>query len=254
MIGGVAAGAYDDGVMASAISTSPLANARRQAPPLANGDRLTRVEFERRYAAMPESVKAELIEGLVYLTPRVGHVFHANPLAILSGWLGHYVAKTPGLFSLMGANGTVRLDNDNEPQPDLYLILPPTAGGQAKIDADGYVSGPPTWVCEIAASSVSIDLHYKMNAYRRNGVKEYLVWRTEDAAIDWFALSEGQFLPIAPEPDGTLRSRSFPGLWLLPSSLLDGDLAKLFALLDGAAATPERAEFVAILKRAPHPA
>ena len=37
----------------------------RVIPPLANGDRLTRAEFERRYAAMPELKKAELIEGVV---------------------------------------------------------------------------------------------------------------------------------------------------------------------------------------------
>jgi Uma2 family endonuclease len=235
--------------MASAISTAPVAIPRRQIPPLANGDRLTRVEFERRYAAMPPGVKAELIEGVVYMASPVRHTAHANPHGVLSIWLGYYLAKTPGLLHLFGDNGTVRLDNDNEPQPDLYLMLPPAAGGQAKIDADGYISGPPTLVCEIAASSVSIDLHYKMNAYRRNGVHEYLVWRTEDAAIDWFALSEGQFLPIAPEADGTLRSRHFPGLWLLPSALLAGDLAALFAVVDSAAGTPEHAEFVAMLKR-----
>ena len=32
-------------------------------PPLESGDRLTREEFEIRYAAMPELKKAELIEG-----------------------------------------------------------------------------------------------------------------------------------------------------------------------------------------------
>jgi len=34
-------------------------------PRLQNGDRLTRVEFERRYLAMPEVKKAQLIEGIV---------------------------------------------------------------------------------------------------------------------------------------------------------------------------------------------
>lgn len=236
--------------MASVTSTPSLANPRRHPPPLANGDRLTRAEFERRYAAMPESVRAELIEGVVYLASPVRHTTHANPHVILSGWLGYYVAKTPGLHRFMGNRGTVRLDNDNEPQPDLYLILPSTAGGQAKIDDDDYVSGPPTLVCEIAASSVSIDLHYKMNAYRRNGVAEYLVWRTEDAAIDWFALADGNFLPIGQETDGTLRSRSFPGLWLSPTALLASDLGALFSLLDAAVSTPAHADFVASLSRA----
>ena len=34
-------------------------------PPLESGDRLSRAEFERRYAAMPALKKAELIEGVV---------------------------------------------------------------------------------------------------------------------------------------------------------------------------------------------
>ncbi len=36
-------------------------------PALEPGDRLTRAEFERRYAAMPHVKKAELIEGVVYV-------------------------------------------------------------------------------------------------------------------------------------------------------------------------------------------
>lgn len=35
--------------------------------PLEQGDRLTRDEFERRYEAMPPGVKAELINGVVYM-------------------------------------------------------------------------------------------------------------------------------------------------------------------------------------------
>lgn len=34
-------------------------------PPLENGDRLSRAEFERRYQAMPQVKRAELIEGVV---------------------------------------------------------------------------------------------------------------------------------------------------------------------------------------------
>ncbi len=36
-------------------------------PPLENGDRLSRAEFERRYIAMPHIKKAELIDGEVYM-------------------------------------------------------------------------------------------------------------------------------------------------------------------------------------------
>jgi Putative restriction endonuclease len=230
--------------MASVLSTSPTPETKRQnVPPLGNGDRLTRDEFERRYRATPKVNKAELIEGVVYMPSPVRHGSHSKPHSILNAWIVHYAAKTPGLDGF-GDNGTVRLDNDNEPQPDLYLMLPVRLGGQAKIDPDDYISGAPALVCEISGSSVSIDLHLKKTAYRRNGVQEYLVWRTEDSAIDWFSLVAGDFIPIAPESDGTLRSRVFPGLWLNPASVISADLPAVFALLDRSTSLPEHADFV----------
>ena len=191
---------------------------------------------------MPGIKKAELIEGVVYMPSPVRHGAHSKPHAILDSCLVYYAAKTPGLNEF-GDNGTVRLDNDNEPQPDLYLLLPPVLGGRAMVDEDDYIAGSPALLCEVAASSVSIDLHQKKTAYRRNGVLEYIVWRTEDAAVDWFVLSGGDFIPLAPESDGTLRSQVFPGLWLSPAALIGRDLPALFALLDRGTATPEHAEF-----------
>jgi len=82
------------------------------------------------------------------------------------------MSKTPHLN--IGDSSKSRLDEDNEPQPDALLLLPSWAGSSTRIE-DDYVCGPPDLACEVAASSVSIDLHAKKNAYRRNGVKEYLV-------------------------------------------------------------------------------
>lgn len=216
---------------------------RGPVPPLENGDRLTRAEFERRYAAMPQVKKAELIEGMVHMPSPVRLRRHGRPHTILSGWLVYYASKTPGL-ELFGDNSTVRLDEDNEPQPDLLILLPPEAGGRAHVDEDDYVVGPPDLVCEVAASNVSIDLHAKLNAYRRNGVREYLAWRTEDLAVNWFVLREGRYDPLTPGTDGLLRSEAFPGLWLDPAALVRGDLPALFRAVDAGAATPEHAAFV----------
>src|SRR5436189_3882496 len=88
-------------------------------PPLQNGDRLTRAEFERRYDAMPHLKKAELIEGVVYVPSPVRIDAHAEPHGLVVTWLGVYRAATPGVQ--FGDNPTVRLDLDNEPQPDALL-------------------------------------------------------------------------------------------------------------------------------------
>ena len=79
-------------------------------PPLENGDRLTREEFERRYEAMPDVMKAELIEGVVYVPSPVRHRHHGQPHIYLSGWLVQYQASTPGVEA--SDNCTVRLDLD----------------------------------------------------------------------------------------------------------------------------------------------
>jgi hypothetical protein len=120
-------------VMALVASTSPVTtpSKRSSVPLLVNGDRLSRDEFERRYRAMPGVNKAELIEGVVYMPSPVRYESHSKPHMILGAWLVQYVAKTPGLNGY-GDNGTVRLDNDNEPQPDLFLLLPQHLGGRAK--------------------------------------------------------------------------------------------------------------------------
>lgn len=55
--------------------------------PLESGDRLPRAEFERRYAAMPDVKKAELIEGEVHLPSPVRHTTHGQPHFYLITWL-----------------------------------------------------------------------------------------------------------------------------------------------------------------------
>src|SRR5438094_7219850 len=108
-------------------------------PPLENGDRLTRAEFERRYTAMPHLTKAELIEGVVYVPSPVRYRHHGAPHALLIGWLVQYAAGTPGVG--VSDNSTVRLDLDNEPQPDALLLIEPTCGGQARFSSDDYIEG-----------------------------------------------------------------------------------------------------------------
>src|SRR5574341_142701 len=109
-------------------------------PPLETGDRLTRQEFERRYEAMPRIRKAELIEGVVYMPSPVYYESHSEPHGQIMGWLSVYCAATPNVR--LGDNATVRLDPDNEVQPDALLRLEPEAGGRSHISEDDYVEGP----------------------------------------------------------------------------------------------------------------
>ena len=210
-------------------------------PLLKDGDQLTRDEFERRYLAMPHVNKAELIEGVVHMPSPVRYCHYSEPHAHLIGWMFCYKLLTP--CAKLGDNGTVRLDQKNEPQPDGMLFLKPSSGGHAAISDDDYIEGAPELVAEVAASSASIDLHTKKTAYRRNGVQEYIVWRVLDRQIDWFTAKGGEFEPLVPDESGILRSLVFPGLWLDAPALLRGELTAVNAVLQQGLASPEHAEF-----------
>ena len=209
-----------------------------------NGDRLTRCEFERRYAARPDLKKAQLIEGIVYMPSPVS-VTHAGPHAMIQTVLLVYAASTAGVRGY--DNATVRLDLDNEPQPDVLLCIDPAAGGACRVSGDNYLEGAPELVVEVAASSASIDLHDKLRAYRRNGVQEYVVWRTQEGRIDWFELEEGEYRPLPPDAAGVVCSRVFPGLRLAADALLRGDLAAALEEVRKSVGTPEHQAFVARL-------
>lgn len=217
----------------------------QKAPPLENGDRLTRPEFERRYEAMPELKKAELIEGVVYMPSPVRYEGHGRRHSALNGWLVVYVASTPGVG--VGDNATVRLDLDNEPQPDVLLRI--THGGQSRVDADGFLDGAPELIVEVASSSVAYDLHQKLNTYRRHGVREYIVWRTQENAIDWFILCEGRYDRLPLDEAGIDKSECFPGLWLDAAAMLRGDLATVLKILGEGVASQEHANFVLQLEK-----
>lgn len=213
-----------------------------QLPPLQSGDRLTRPEFERRYTAMPQIQKAELIEGTVYMASPLRFEPHAEPHGDLMGWLWSYKIATPGVR--MGDNPTVRLDLDNEPQPDALLMIDAACGGSAFIGADGYVEGAPELVAEVAASSVAIDLGDKKRAYRRNGVKEYIVWQVFDQKIDWYSLTQDDYLALEMNQPGVICSVVFPGLWLDITAMLVGDMARVLAVLQQGLASEAHQQFV----------
>lgn len=219
--------------------TTSRAPANDALPPLESGDRLTRAEFERRYEAQPEIKKAELIEGVVYVASPVRVHRHGAPHSDIVTWLGVYRAATPGVRT--ADNATLRLDLDNEPQPDVAVWL---EGGNAFVDDDDYLQGAPELIVEVAGSSAAIDLHDKLNAYRRNGVQEYLVLLTHEQEVRWFRFENGEIRMIEADEQGVLRSQVLPGLYFDASRFWQGNLAGLLAVLQQGLASAEHATFV----------
>jgi Uma2 family endonuclease len=209
---------------------------------LESGDRLTRAEFHRRYLASPRLKKAELVEGVVYVPSPVS-TRHGDPHGRVLFWLNAFRMGRSEI--LVHDNTTVILDADNEVQPDACLWRKQADG--PRLNQDGFIEGAPQVVVEIAASSASYDLHDKLNAYRRAGVLEYIVWRVDDGAIDWLRLHEGAYTRVEPDDAGVIESTTFPGLRLNVRKMLAGDLAGVLADLEPRGWNPKKAYICAAL-------
>jgi Uma2 family endonuclease len=220
---------------------------RRVLPPLVDGQRLDRATFHERYEAMPPNVRAELIDGVVYMASPQGYELGKFD-ELASGWLFYSRLKTPGLGAA-GNTTTFLSGEDDEVQPDHQLRIPEESGGSSRI-VGGFVSGPPEFIIEVAKSSRGYDLGTKKLAYERTGVREYLFVGVDPEEVRWFVLRDGVYDEITPGDDGLYRSEIFPGLWLNASALYDEDPIGLAAALDRGLATPEHAAFVARLNPA----
>jgi Putative restriction endonuclease len=205
---------------------------------------LSREEFHRRYEAMPQLQKAELIEGVVFLQSPARLRRSGKARTELVAWLGMYSAYTPGTEGSM--NPTVLLDPHSEPQPDTLLMLAFACGGNVRINHDGFIEGAP----ELIADANEEGINAKLNAYQSSGVKEYVVWRVEDRDIDWFVLRRENRERMSPSEDGLLKSVAFPGLWLDSQALIAGNLRRVFEVVQMGLRTGEHAEFVRRLELA----
>lgn len=209
-------------------------------PLLDTGYHMDADEFHRRYKMMPEGIRAELIEGIVYMASPVT-VKHSQPHVSLTGWCWYYMTQTPGIKGEQSV--TLKLETKNEFQPDGLLYYPEWIGGTARIK-DDYVEGAPEFVFEVSNSTTAMDLHEKFSVYEKIGVREYLVWQVAVKRADWFVNKNGGFVLMDSDRTGILRSVCFPGLWLNVPALLERDEAGVLRTLQEGTKSIEHREFV----------
>lgn len=211
--------------------------------PLVEGERLDQPSFHARYEAMPSGTRAELIGGVVFMPSPVGRA-HGHAHIAAAVWLSYYAENTPGVEVL--DNATAILGSKSEPQPDVLLRILPECGGQTRTER-GFVRGAPELVVEIAKATRYVDLGPKLADYEQAGVLEYVVRALDPDEVLWFRQEKGSLVTMPADADGLHRSTIFPGLWLDPQALLNGDTKRLRALLDQGLATVEHAALVAHL-------
>ena len=207
--------------------TSPTDRATAAAPPLVPGDRMRAAEFRRRDKDQVEN-RFELIEGIVHMAAAT-RVTHARPQSLIVGWANAYCADTEGTDCLDDA--TDRLDDENEPRPDVSILWTSEHRGQTFIDDEGYLNGGPELIVEMAASSEAIDRGIKRRVYERHGVREYGVWRINRGLIQWYRLDGGTLQPVTLDNDGVYRSVVFPGLWLDTAAAIAIDRRRVLDVL-----------------------
>jgi Uma2 family endonuclease len=209
-------------------------------PPLREGDLLTREEFLRRWEAMPDLKQAELIDGIVYMPSPVSRI-HSGCHGLVSSWLGHYATATPGCS--LFPTGTWLMARDSAPQPDLALCIEPEHGGQSREEGI-YLAGAPELIVEVSHTTTARDSGVKLRLYERSGVREYLIVKPAKRQIAWRELVDGKYRESEAGAGGLFRSRIFPGLWLDPQALWEGNLRALSAVIQQGVSTAEHAEFL----------
>jgi Uma2 family endonuclease len=211
-------------------------------PGLVTGERLTVEEFLRRWEELPDLKNAELIDGVVYVSSPVS-LNHGTLDILIHMWLAYYAQATPG--SKGGSNSTW-LMSGSAPQPDAYLRILPSHGGQSGNEGP-LGAGAPELAVEICLTSTEIDFGPKLALYQRAGVREYITVEQFGRRMIWRVLENGAYVAQTLPADCIVRSQVFPGLWLDVAAFWADDGAKMLAVLNAGLASQDHRDFVARL-------
>ena len=166
----------------SAVMLSPVV----KPPGLVTGERLTVEEFLRRWEELPDLKNAELIDGVVYVSSPLS-LEHGSLDFLIHWWLAHYAHSTPGC---KGGSNSTWLMSGSAPQPDAYLRILPSHGGQSWNERQ-FGAGAPELAVEICVTSTEIDFGPKLALYERAGVREYITVEQFGRRMIWRVLENG---------------------------------------------------------------
>lgn len=170
--------------------------------------------------ASPPHVVAEVIEGVLYQSPRPA-LPHAAAASVVGEELG-----PPFKRGKDGPGGWIILD-----EPEIHLgadIVVPDVGGWKRstlpvLPDDAYLTVAPDWVCEVASPSTrALDRGKKLDVYQREKVRHVWVIEPLDRFLEVLEL-DGPSYRIVQRVSGEERAR------IVPFDAIEFDVAALWA-------------------------
>ncbi len=187
--------------------------------------RSTLTSYERYCRTFPEGVKGDLIDGEAIIDMSVTKV-HEQIQAFLLSILRLYV-REKGLGEVLGSKTTMRVDDENGYEPDIFFLR------EDRLDTFGEkdIRGPVDVAVEIVSpSSGKRDRVTKFDGYERVGVSEYWLVDPERREAAFYRLEEGAYRAV-PLTNGVFESEAVPGFRLDPQVLFRDPLPSEFEVL-----------------------
>ena len=158
-----------------------------------------------------EDDRVELIRGEVVLMSPIGPRHNAAVMRAIQN-----LVRIAGDRAIVGSQGSVRLDEYAEPQPDIYLLRP-----KEDFYASGHAGPSDVFlIIEMADSSLEYDQLVKKEVYAETGVPEYWVADIRnDCAVAHSSLSQKRYRTIETFRRGTTITPS-----LLPNCPIPVDV------------------------------
>lgn len=168
------------------------------------------VYTEADYYALPEDVRAELIDGQIYYQSAPCRI-HQEILSDLHIMIGTYLKSKNGTCKVYPAPFAVKLHDDKKTivEPDISVIC-----NRDKLTERG-CTGAPDWIIEIVSpSNSSHDYIRKLNLYADAGVREYWIVNPMKQTVLVYHLEETKFEVSSYTFQDKIKVNIYDDLWI----------------------------------------
>lgn len=166
---------------------------------------------EEDYYALPEDIRAELIEGQIYYMAAPGRI-HQEILSFLHVRIANYIDSRKGICKVYPAPLAVKLFKDDDKtivEPDISVIC-----DRNKLTDRG-CTGAPDWIIEIISpSNSSHDYIRKLNLYADAEVREYWIVDPRSKKIFVYHLEKTDFEVKTYSFEEIVTANIFDNLWI----------------------------------------